>query len=149
MADGLTGLEMENEMETGVRVREYGVQLEFGLEEVEFGCGQDGPVCGSDFESESEGSAHDRFLEREITTDKRNLLPICFQESREPLGYREVRERGGQIYASLQKPKMQKCSVRFDLITRRQSQIVCLTLPTLLLLSISTRGLPSSHLHHF
>lgn len=30
----LTGLEMEDEMECGVRVREDGVELELGLEEV-------------------------------------------------------------------------------------------------------------------
>jgi len=36
---GLTGLEMEDEMEAGVRVCEDGVELEFGLEKVEFGCG--------------------------------------------------------------------------------------------------------------
>ena len=34
----LTGLEMEDEMESRVRVCEDGVELEFGLEEVEF-CG--------------------------------------------------------------------------------------------------------------
>ena len=52
--DGLTGLKMEDEVETGVGVCEDGIELEFGLEEVEFGGGQDGTVCGSKFESGSE-----------------------------------------------------------------------------------------------
>ena len=57
-AGRLTGLEMEDEVETGVRVCEDGVELEFCLKEVEFGGRQDRPVCMSNFESGSEESAH-------------------------------------------------------------------------------------------
>ena len=45
-------------METGVGVREDGVELEFGLEEVEFRSGQDGTICERNPEQGSEESVH-------------------------------------------------------------------------------------------
>ena len=71
-------------MEARIRVCEDGIELEFGLEEVEFGGGQDGPVCGSViwYRDRKKSAYHDR-LEKS-TTDKRSRMPTCFQESREP-----------------------------------------------------------------
>ena len=37
-------MKMEDKMKAGIRVCENWVELEFCLEEVEFGCGQDWPV---------------------------------------------------------------------------------------------------------
>ena len=71
-------MEMEDEMETRVRVCEDGVELEFGLEKVEFCCGQDGPVCGSDLEPGSEESAYcDRTLERRVRLTRETGFPLA------------------------------------------------------------------------
>ena len=73
---------MEDEMETRVRVCEDGVELEFGLEEVEFGCGQDGSVCGG-----SEESAHyDRILERRVRLTRKTWCPLASRRVESHLG---------------------------------------------------------------
>ena len=56
-------------------------------------------------------------------TDKRNRVPTCFQESRETLGYREMRGRVKVRYLVAKTKGARVFRGRFDLITRHQSQI--------------------------
>ena len=70
-------------------------------------------------------SAFGRFF-REITmTDKRNQLPTCFRESREPLREGEVREDDWRVRCRNQNAN------RFDLITSRTRMIASLFEATL------------------